>query len=258
MILNRRNLKVYVGKTDNVDARFREHFSGKGGARVLQSAIAKYGPENFVCVIFLAGIQDQTELNSAEIAAIAHLDCLATGKRGYNLQLGGNGGKQAPETKAKIGVAIKKKHESRTPAEREAISAARKESNRHALRSQTAEEKAVLSAKISAGQKKKHASRTPEARAAIGAAISASNKGKTRSLEARAAISSGSVSKKSVIVIMLHTSVEIACTSFVNAAKEMGVRRQTIGNLVNNVIKKSKSKGGQYAGQIFTARFRDE
>lgn len=49
MILNRRNLKVYVGKTDNVDVRFRNHLSGNGGARDLQRAIAKYGPQNFVC-----------------------------------------------------------------------------------------------------------------------------------------------------------------------------------------------------------------
>jgi len=44
VILNRSNLKVYVGQTDNVDVRFREHLGGYGRARVLQSAIAKYGP----------------------------------------------------------------------------------------------------------------------------------------------------------------------------------------------------------------------
>ena len=304
MILNRRNLKVYVGKTDNVDVRFREHLSGNGGARVLQRAIAKDGPHNFVCVILLAGIQGQTELASAEIAAIEHLDCLTTGKRGYNIQLGGEGGKHAPETKAAISAARKLWYASRTPDEKAAIIAARKERHasrtpeekaaisaafsaamklshasrtaeekaatsvaisvarkeRHAL--QTAEEKVVLSAKLSAVQKKRHASRTPEEKAATSAALKLSHASRTPEEKAAisAAISAALKEKyaRAVIITLLVTRVEIQCTSLTSAMTEMGVSRQIISKLVNKTTKKSTSKGGQYAGQLFTARYRDE
>ena len=181
LILNRLNLKTYVGQTDNVDERFREHLSGNGGAKVLKCAIAKHGPENFVRMILLAGTQDQTELDSAEIAAIAHLDCLTSGGRGYNLQLGGMGGRHSPETKVAIGAAHKLRHASRTPEDKAAISAALE------LRraSRTPEEKAAMSAAnkewyasrtptekavISAAHKLRRASRTPEEKAAISAA----------------------------------------------------------------------------------------
>jgi len=185
VILNRRNLKMYVGKTDNVDARFGEHFSGRGGTRVLQRAIAKYGPQNFVGMILLAGIQDQTELNSAEIAAIAHLDCLTTGERGYNLQLGGEGGKHAPETKEAMSVAQKERHAVMTAEEKAAMSAKKSAAMKERYASLTAEEKAAISAvrkekhasrtseekaAISAAQKERYASRTPEEKAAISAA----------------------------------------------------------------------------------------
>ena len=69
VLVNCVNLKIYVGQTQNVDAHFREHFTGKGSSKALQYAIVKHGPEHFVGVILLAGIQDQTELDSAEIAA---------------------------------------------------------------------------------------------------------------------------------------------------------------------------------------------
>ena len=262
VILNRRNLKVYVGKTDNVDVRFREHLSGNGGARVLQSAIKKYGRKMFVGVILLAGIQDQTELASAEIAAIEHLDCLTTGKRGYNIQLGGEGGKHAPETKAAMSAAAKLRHAAMDLEERAASRAANRAVVSAAMKlwhaSATAEKKAAMSAANSAAHKLWHASLDPEKKSAIGAAISASLKGKARSPEAREAMSAGSAKKKSVVITLLETDVEIVCTSLRNAAREMGIGRQTIGNLVNNINKKSTSKGGVYAGQKFTARFRDK
>jgi hypothetical protein len=55
------------------------------------SKVRSQSTVRIVGVILLAGIQDQTELDSAEVAAIEHLDCLTTGERGYNLQLGGGG-----------------------------------------------------------------------------------------------------------------------------------------------------------------------
>ena len=62
--------------------------------------------------------------------------------------------------------------------------------------------------------------------------------------------------KKSVIITL--DTVEIQCTSITSAATEMGVSYQSISRLVNKRAKKSKGKGGDYSGQFFTARFRDE
>jgi hypothetical protein len=64
--------------------------------------------------------------------------------------------------------------------------------------------------------------------------------------------------KKCVVITLLEKSVEIVCPSVNDAAKEMGVSRQTIGNLATNKTRKSTCKGGDYAGQLFTVRFRDE
>ena len=47
-----------------------------------------------MCVILLAGIVQQEELNWTEIAVIGYLDCLASGNRGsrgYNIEAGGRG-----------------------------------------------------------------------------------------------------------------------------------------------------------------------
>ena len=52
----------------------------------IKNAIKKHGREIFVSVFLLAGIEQQEELDSAEIAVINYLDCLAPG--GYNIQYG--------------------------------------------------------------------------------------------------------------------------------------------------------------------------
>jgi predicted GIY-YIG superfamily endonuclease len=79
--------KIYVGKTNNFDARMGEHLRGCGNAPYLANAIKQHGRENFVPVILLAGIE---ELNSTEIAVIKHLDCLVPGNMGYNIHPGGS------------------------------------------------------------------------------------------------------------------------------------------------------------------------
>ena len=47
--------------------------------------------KNFVCVSLRASIVQQEELDWTEIAVIGYLDCLTTGKRGYNIEAGGRG-----------------------------------------------------------------------------------------------------------------------------------------------------------------------
>ena len=46
------------------------------------------------------------------------------------------------------------------------------------------------------------------------------------------------------LVFWIFTMVEITFTSIDKAGKEMGVHRQTIGNLVHKITKKSTSKSG--------------
>ena len=84
------------------------HFwSGKKSC--VKSAIEKYGRENFVSVILLAGIVNEEELNLTETALIEALDCLAPGNRGYNIHPGGRGGAMPKETREKISSSHKGK-----------------------------------------------------------------------------------------------------------------------------------------------------
>jgi group I intron endonuclease len=246
------NKKLYVGQTNNFGARMDRHFSRSAKKSRINSAIEKYGRKNFISVILLADIVNQQELNLTEIALIKALDCLAPNYRGYNIRSGGNGGPHAKETRERISVGLKKTLS--CPITRAAIGAKISASKKGKARS------TETRAAISSGLKKTLS--CPIARAAIGSKISASRKGKARSAETRAAISSGLkktlANKKPVKITLLSTRLEIQCTSLANAGKEMGVSLSTISDLANNKTKKSKSKGGDYAGQFFTARFRDE
>ena len=91
-IISRVDLKVYVGQTDNFDARIRSHFYTSGNEMGIKDAIRKHGRKNFVSVILLAGIEGDSDLDSAEIAAIQYLDCLWWNGRGYNKSHGGGRG----------------------------------------------------------------------------------------------------------------------------------------------------------------------
>lgn len=214
------NGKTYVGQTSNYDARMSAHFRGSGYARSLADAINMHGRANFMSVILLAGIAQKEELNLTEIALIKALHCLAP-ERGYNLHIGGTGGTFTNETRRKISDWHKGK--TLTKEHKENISASKK-------------------GKACADKTK--------------AAISATKTGNTFiSNEHRLKISESM--KKSVVITLVERRVEIVCPSFNDAAKEMGVRRQIIGKLVHQKMAESKGKGGQYAGKLFTARFRD-
>lgn len=262
VIVNLANRKCYVGQTKNFDIRMGSHFKKSGYQSYLKRAINIYGRANFMSVILLAGIEKQKELDLTEIGVIKYLDCLAPENRGYNIHAGGRGGPQSAEHRKRISDGNKGKTPSketralisaskigkpRTKEARAAISSGLMGKMKGKARSPEAR------AAISAGLKKTLS--CPEARAAISAKISASKKGKARSDETRAAISAGL--KKAVVITLLCTFLEIQCTSGGQAAREMGVAAITISKLVNKTRKKSTSKGGQYAGQLFTARFRE-
>jgi group I intron endonuclease len=243
MLTNLVDLKIYVGQSKNFDARVRGHLDGYGGASYLTKAINAHGRKNFVSVILLAGIE-QEELNLTEIALIKHFDCLAAGKKGYNIHIGGRGGPMSKETRKKIGDGNRGKTVSRETR-----------------------------AKISASGKGK--TPTEETRAKI----SASKMGKTPTEETRAAMSASHLehykqnpAKKGLcdkmraillaanqraVVVTLETGEEFGFESCQAAAKEMCTDICNISRLARKKIKKSKCKGGKYKNAYFTARYRD-
>lgn len=79
--------KKYVGKTNNLEKRTKEHFENTHNVK-LRRAFDKYGKGNFEVHILQDGLTE-TEVNSAEQYFIAKLDTVANG---YNLTLGGEGG----------------------------------------------------------------------------------------------------------------------------------------------------------------------
>ena len=101
-IENKVNSKVYIGQSIDIENRWKCHISylsrGIHNNKHLQSAWDKYGKENFVfSVIEECDIEN---LNKREIYWINNFDSY---KNGYNLTLGGDGGKTIePETVEKI------------------------------------------------------------------------------------------------------------------------------------------------------------
>ena len=88
-ITNIINGKCYIGQTrKSVEARFREHVNeaNRGARFYLQSAIRKYGPENFR-VETIATANNIDELNQLEEYYIRKFNTVETG---YNLSYGGD------------------------------------------------------------------------------------------------------------------------------------------------------------------------
>ena len=103
-ITNKTDNKTYVGQTvRELDTRWKDHLKKRSNCRYLKSAIAKYGVENFVfklvCITF------DNQLDDMEIQYIQKYNCLVP--NGYNLRLGGNGGRIHAETKQKISESLK-------------------------------------------------------------------------------------------------------------------------------------------------------
>jgi hypothetical protein len=65
-LVNLANKKLYVRQTNNFGKRMSRHFTKSGKKSCVKSAIVKYGREQFVSVILLAGIEQREELNLTE------------------------------------------------------------------------------------------------------------------------------------------------------------------------------------------------
>ena len=99
-ITNTVNGKSYIGQTSrDVEKRIiHEHFNGHTGSRLLSKAIKKYGANSFSYEILYQDILPVL-LDSFEIQAIEIYNTLVP--HGYNLAIGGVGGKMSPKTRQK-------------------------------------------------------------------------------------------------------------------------------------------------------------
>lgn len=98
-ITNKANGKCYIGQTTRTLAqRWAGHLnsSGKNGCRILGAAIVKYGRDAFETSV-VATAETQEALDALEIALIEQFG-VTDRAIGYNIALGGSGGKQSAET----------------------------------------------------------------------------------------------------------------------------------------------------------------
>ena len=106
LIMNLANNKIYVGKTNNPTRRWQNHVLR---GHYLYNAIRKYGKENFSFEIL-----DHFENEDDAFKAEQQITLLCSNIKGigYNLDIGGSGGKTlSQETKNKISLAnTGKKH----------------------------------------------------------------------------------------------------------------------------------------------------
>lgn len=106
-ITNMLNGHKYIGKTNDVERRWREHRYGNGGTSILNKAFKKYGIDNFLFEIIAQIPFNNTDelndvLNQLEVYYISLYNTL---KEGYNATAGGEGISfyhHSEETKQKI------------------------------------------------------------------------------------------------------------------------------------------------------------
>lgn len=106
-ITNKVNGKTYIGKTNDLVRRWKEHYYGKGGAVILKNALKKYGVENFLFdVIAKIPFDTKEELNDVlKQLEIYYISLYDTFHNGYNATIGGDGisyYEHSEETKQKL------------------------------------------------------------------------------------------------------------------------------------------------------------
>lgn len=125
VISNSINDKVYVGQTwRGPKKRFWYHCNDDGCPKI-HRAINKYGKENFT-IMSMCSVLTQEDANFYEIYFIQKYDSI---NNGYNLKLGGDGGKHSEETKKKMSVSHQSNNFKHSEETKQAISAGRLGSN---------------------------------------------------------------------------------------------------------------------------------
>lgn len=89
LITNKKNLKIYVGKTIDPEKRWERHTKGRGGAKRIRSAIMKHGAEAFEFQI-IRSFETEEEAYAYETQLIATF-ALDDHRFGYNIAAGGRG-----------------------------------------------------------------------------------------------------------------------------------------------------------------------
>jgi group I intron endonuclease len=132
-ITNKINNKAYIGQTTRtIDKRWNEHCK-ENSCLILSSAIKKYSPENFE--ISIIEEVDNDQLDALETKHIKEFDTLFP--NGYNIQTGGNKGKQHCEAsrekmrQAKLGDKNHNFGKPRTDETKEKISLAKQGEKHH-------------------------------------------------------------------------------------------------------------------------------
>ena len=92
VITNKTTNKQYVGQTNNsVEKRYKQHLNEAKtcvkGSRILNSALKKYGSDDFDLQVIEDNVFDQDILNNLERMYIEKLNTLCP--HGYNIQIGG-------------------------------------------------------------------------------------------------------------------------------------------------------------------------
>lgn len=88
-IMNKKNLKVYCGKTIDPEKRWERHLKGKGGAQRIRSAIVHHGPNAFEFRIVRSfDTEKEAYMYEAQLIATFALD---DPRYGYNIAAGGRG-----------------------------------------------------------------------------------------------------------------------------------------------------------------------
>lgn len=104
-ITNKINNKCYIGKSINIEERWKYHIEHRNVIseynKPLYQAFRKYGIENFSFEI-IEEINDCEVMNEREKFWIKHYDCYG-GDKGYNATLGGDGGVTCINSRDKYG-----------------------------------------------------------------------------------------------------------------------------------------------------------
>lgn len=110
-ITNNINGKSYIGKTNNIERRWKEHKSGNGGTAILDKAFNKYGIQNFTFSVIQSITGSNIETFNKELSdlEIMYISTYNTYIDGYNATIGGEGiseYRHSDETKSKISKAL--------------------------------------------------------------------------------------------------------------------------------------------------------